>query len=132
MTDPSSQKNYLQILTLFLILISASLSYAGHLHKEKEYQQAWCAKMGGQLEVVLDDGTRVDCLTDEYAIEFDFGRKWAESVGQALYYALKTGRKPGIVLILEKDSDKRYLRRLQDLRIKYNFDLWTVDQLSLQ
>ena len=36
-----------------------------------------------------------------YAVEFDFAEKWAEAVGQALYYALKTGKKPAVVLIME-------------------------------
>lgn len=56
--------------------------------------------------------TRCDCLTDEYAIEFDFGYKWAESIDQSLYYALQTGRKPGVVLILENPHERRYWIRL--------------------
>lgn len=27
----------------------------------------------GQIEVILQDGTRSDCLTETHAIEFDFG-----------------------------------------------------------
>ena len=27
----------------------------------------------GQVEVMLPDGTRCDCVTDTHAIEFDFG-----------------------------------------------------------
>ncbi len=41
-------------------------------------------------------------------MKFDFGSKWAESIGQALYYSIQTGKKPGIVLILEKESDYKY------------------------
>jgi hypothetical protein len=37
------------------------------------YQQKWCEARKGQVEVVLPDGTRCDCLTDTHAIEFDFG-----------------------------------------------------------
>jgi hypothetical protein len=36
----------------------------------------------GQVEVVLPDGTRCDCLTETHAIEFDFGRGWGEAIGQ--------------------------------------------------
>lgn len=93
---------------IFLILIVLPVQ-AAHQYKEKEYQEVWCKKAGGITEYVLDDGARVDCLTDEYAIEFDFAPKWAEAVGQSLYYALKTGKKPGIVLILEKKADRRFL-----------------------
>lgn len=78
--------------------------------KEKEYVNAYC---NGQIEYRLPDKTRVDCLTDKYAIEFDFGNKWAESVGQSLYYAKKTGKKPAVALILKKEKDKKYINRIK-------------------
>jgi hypothetical protein len=61
---------------------------------------------------VLPDGTRCDCLTDTHAIEFDFGNKWAEAVGQSAYYALQTQKKAGIVLILESPKDIKFWIRL--------------------
>ena len=64
---------------------------------------------------MLSDGTRVDCLTEEYAIEFDFADKWAEAIGQSLHYALMTGKKPGIVIIIEKESDKKHLKKVKEL-----------------
>ena len=64
------------------------------------------------MEVVLPDRTRCDCLTQTHAIEFDFGSKWAEAIGQSLYYSLQTGKRAGIVLILEKSKDYRYWIRL--------------------
>jgi hypothetical protein len=58
--------------------------------------------------VVLPDGTRCDCLTDTHAIEFDFGNKWAEAIGQSAYYALQTGKKndpvPFSVLIIDNNA----------------------------
>jgi hypothetical protein len=42
-------------------------------YPEKWYQQKWCEAHKGQVEVVLPDGTRCDCVTDTHAIEFDFG-----------------------------------------------------------
>jgi len=59
------------------------------------------------VEVVLPDKTRCDCLTETHAIEFDFGSKWAEAIGQALYYAIHANKRAGIVLVLEK-KDYRY------------------------
>ena len=64
------------------------------------------------MEYVLPDKTRVDCLTDEYAIEVEFAEKWAESIGQSLYYSLVTGKKAGVYLIIEKESEVRFLNRL--------------------
>jgi len=84
------------------------------------------------MEVMLLDQARVDCVTDEYAVEFDFGFKWAESVGQALYYAEKTGLKPGIVLILERPSDSRYLDRINALAPKFGITVWTMTPEDLE
>lgn len=97
-----------------------------HIHPEKYYQERWCNEHSGVIEYRLDDATRVDCLTDEYAIEFDFAPKWAESVGQALYYSLMTGKLPGVVLIMEKEGNKRHLERLNALASRYNIKVWTT------
>lgn len=78
--------------------------------KEKEYVAVYCK---GQIEYRLPDKTRVDCLTDEYAIEFDWGYKWAESIGQALYYAEMTGKKPAVAIILKSPKDERYIKRIK-------------------
>ena len=67
--------------------------------------------MGGVMEYRLPDGARVDCLTAEYAVEVDFGRKWAEAIGQSIYYAAMTGRKPGILLIVD-EKGKKYAERI--------------------
>lgn len=105
-------------------LLIASLVSAG----EREYQEIWCNRVNGVMEYVLDDRTRVDCLTEEYAIEFDFAKKWAEAIGQALYYSLKTGKKPGIVLIMEDHKDDKYLKRLKAVSDSYNIKVWTVSK----
>lgn len=98
---------------------------APHLHKEKFYQAKWCGRAGGRTEVVQRDRTRVDCLTDTHAIEFDFGPKWAESIGQSLYYAVQTGKKPGVVLILEKNRDIIYWIRLNTVIDEFGLNIKT-------
>lgn len=97
---------------LAALLILPATAIAGHLHPEKWYQEKWCTEQGGQAEVVLSDNTRADCITATHAIEHDFGPKWAEAIGQALYYSLQTGKRAGIVLILEKPEDRKYWIRL--------------------
>jgi len=82
--------------------------------------------MHGQTEVVLNDKARVDCLTDQYAVEVDFAEKWAEGIGQALFYGVKTGRKPGVLLILENDGDERFIERLNLTAEKYGITTWTI------
>ncbi len=98
---------------------------ASRLHKETAYQQKWCGQAGGVTEVRQPDLTRVDCLTSRYAIEFDFGSKWAEAIGQSLHYAIQTGKQPGIVLILEKKSDLRYWNRLNSVIQRFELEIKT-------
>ncbi|WP_051284319.1 hypothetical protein [Desulforegula conservatrix] len=89
------------VLLVSTIFIS-SAALAGHLHPEKWYQNKWCDEQKGKSEVVLPDRTRCDCITDVNAVEFDFGKKWAEAIGQSLYYSLQTGKRAGVVLINHK------------------------------
>lgn len=64
--------------------------------------------------MVLQDRTRCDCLTRDYAVEVDFGKKWAEAIGQSLHYARLTGKKAGVLLIINSKKDEKYARRLHD------------------
>jgi len=103
---------------MFLLISIVSLlslpAIAKHLYTEKEYQAKWCNAHNGILEYRLNDKTRVDCLTDTLAVEFDFAPKWHECIGQALYYGQKTKRTPACVLIMENpEKDVKYLKRLR-------------------
>ena len=82
---------------------------------EAYYQNQWCTADFGRKEAVLWDMTRVDCLTKDYAIEFDFAKKWAESIGQALYYSKLTGKAPAVVLILTAPTDYKYVKKIERL-----------------
>ena len=97
-------------------------------HPEKWYQEMWCKVNNGEVEVVLPDGTRCDCLTDTHAIEFDFGNNWAEAIGQSAYYALQTGKKAGVVLVLETAKDRKYWMRLNTTIEHFNLpiDTWNI------
>ena len=79
------------------------------------------------MEVVLSDRTRVDCVTATHAVEVDFGAHWAESIGQSLYYALHTGLRGGVVLIVRPD-EYRYWLRLNTAIDAYRLplDTWMV------
>ena len=98
---------------ILMCIICTMPVQAKHLHKEAEYQAYWCNKQGGQMEYVLNDKARVDCLLPDLAVEVDFAPKWAECIGQAIYYGKKTNRTPACLLILEKEKDVRYLKRLR-------------------
>ena len=113
-------------ITSMLILISLPVMAAKRLHPEAEYQKAWCDKRGGVTEYQLPDKTRVDCLLPNMAVEFDFANKWAECIGQALYYGRMTNRQAACVLIMERgEKDLKYLRRLRRAAYKKGVNLRT-------
>ena len=117
------------VVSVLLVLFPISAKSATHLHSEATYQQVWCDKAGGVTEYTLDDGTRgsrVDCLTDTHAIEFDFINKWPEALSQARYYAKMTNKKPGIVFIIEKPENiytYTYILRLLNTLPSDNSDI---------
>lgn len=100
-----------KIITFILIpvLLSCSAFSLGSKY-EKDYQREWCK---GEIEVVLADRSRVDCMTATHAIEIDWCNKWAEGVGQSLYYARVTGKKPGLALICSLKNIERYVERVR-------------------
>lgn len=100
-------------LLLLIILAVMGIPMSGkHLHTEKHYQDKHCKRIQGITEYSVG-GVRVDCLTEEYAIEYDFANKFYEGISQALYYSQLTGKKPMLVLIQEKPYDKKYIRRAE-------------------
>lgn len=117
-----------RILTAVLFVSIAFPAWAQHAHPEKWYQARWCDAQGGVVEVVMPSGSRCDCLTEGNAVEFDFSHKWAESVGQALNYGAQTGKRAGIVLILEREGDERHAEQVKIVRDYYKLplDVWLM------
>ncbi len=116
---------------LFFIVFFQSVVFANisktHLYFEKDYQNFWCGKYFGETEVILPDKARVDCVTKTHAIEFDFAPKWAESIGQALYYSQILNKTAGIVLIVEnKVKDEKYIKRVQTIASNRGITLWLM------
>lgn len=92
---------------------------------ERYYQEKHCK---GITEYVLHDRTRVDCLTDTHAIEYDFGKKWHQAIGQSLGYAFETNKRAGIVLIIESSKDYKYWIKLNSIieHYKLPIDTWML------
>jgi hypothetical protein len=117
------------MIKVLLFLLLALTLQAKHINKEKVYQEHFCKQFGGVSEYRLKDRTRVDCLLNDYAIEVDFAKKWAESIGQSLYYASQTSRKAAVLLIMEDpQKDQKYLHRLKDVSQKHGIEIWVIDQ----
>ena len=100
---------------------------ASQNHNEKYYQTKMCDALSGDMEVVLEDKARIDCLTTEYAIEVDFAKKWAEGIGQALYYAQMSGKKPAVALI-SGANDTKFINRLETVAKKYNIKVILIEE----
>lgn len=92
-----------------LLLISLIPFLVEAKWNEDDYVNTYC---NGKVEYLLPDKTRVDCLTDTHAIEYDFGYKLYDATGQSLHYALMTNKKAGIVLIIDPKDKGRYYQRL--------------------
>ena len=94
---------------LLLLLISLS-SQAARLAPEETYRAKFC---NGNKQVTLRDNTRADCFLfkKDMVIEVDFADKWYQGIGQAIHYSNQSNRKPGVALIIEKETDCRYVAR---------------------
>ena len=116
------------MMKILLSLLLAALPIAAKEKAESFYRDAWAKRNGGKTEVRLPDGTRADVITKTHAVEVDFAEKWAEAFGQALWYSFQTNKKPGIVLILRKEEDRRNLFRIQSLAAhhKIEIDTWVI------
>ncbi|MAD41917.1 MAG: hypothetical protein CL623_05945 [Arcobacter sp.] len=113
---------------IYIILLSVFFNACSSVKKnERYYQEKLCSKLDGLMEYTLKDKTRVDCLSSEYAIEVDWAEKWAEGVGQSLYYAQMTNKKPAIALIVGS-KDERYVRRLNTLAKKLDIKIFIVNK----
>lgn len=88
-------------LTLILLLVLFWSAFA-QAQPESYYQDKWCDAHLGETEVRTTWGTRVDCLIEDYAVEVDFDYKYYEGFTQALSYAMLTGRRAAVLLILTK------------------------------
>jgi len=115
------------IIAACAMLMALSLLMApANAKTEADHQAEWCP---GQKEVELKDLTRVDCLTDTHAIEIEWAYNWKEDIGQSLHYALMTGKTPGIALIMQKHTDKRYLDQLNVVIEGYELPIkvWVIN-----
>lgn len=119
------------LIILFLILFLFLRNKGKKKFFEKDYQEYFCKKFKGKIEHGLEDNEgRVDCILKEYAVEvkrLSNSGYWG-CVGQALYYAVKTDKKPAILAIIEEDLDYKRLEKIKIVSKNYNIKLWTIDR----
>lgn len=114
----------MKISAIALIIATASASPKN----EAYYRDAWAKQNGGKTEVINPDGTRCDIVTKTHAIEVEWSHKWYEGFGQALWYGFQTNKKPGVVMILRNEADRKNLFKIQSLAAHHGIelDVWTV------
>lgn len=86
---------------------------AKKLEGEGKYSSSWCQATGGDDSVTLRDHTKPDCVLPDRVIEFDFGKgmKPYECVGQAIHYAIMTGKMAECILIQRSDISNETFQR---------------------
>lgn len=112
------------IITLSLLAFSIP---AFSKEKEVYYQHIFCDSKNGVAEFVLEDRSRVDCLTSTEAIEVDFAHKWAESIGQALLYANMLDKEPAVLLIVN-DKSTKYVTRFHNASDGLGIKLYIIEE----
>lgn len=106
------------------VVMACFIAFMGSLNaSENDVNVAWCASMGGESEFRTKDGTYVDCLTNELAIEAEYDYNWKEAIGQSLHYAESTNRTAGILFIKRAKSRKDYRSELLRVINKYNLPI---------
>lgn len=120
-----------------VLVLLAGIGDGGGRQPESFYRNAWCRAHHGEAEVELPAGRvgsagnvpRCDCLTATHAVEVDRARFWQAALGQALYYAALTNRDPGLVLVVETDTDRERLRQLQSVIDRYHLpvQVWNIN-----
>lgn len=116
-------KKFLYVITFILVFLQSVCS--AEKLKEADYVNLYCT---GIIEYKLPDKTRVDCLTNEYAIEYDWAKKWAESIGQSLYYAKITGKKPAVAIIINSLEDYKYIERIKT--VDKNIEIFIIKSVG--
>ena len=113
-----------KIFTLLFLFIS--MTAFSQKQREEYYQKLAAEHLHGRTEVVLDDRTRADIVTDTFAIEVDFAHKWAESIGQSLHYAHRLHKKAGVVLIADGKKDDRFIQIIMPDAIELGITVWVI------
>ena len=117
---------------ILLTTVFCSLTFAIAKDEVKEAKYLCEHKYGGVTESVLPDRTRVDILTKTHAYEVDWASKWAEGIGQALYYSSQTGKRPGVILLVKNKNDLKYVIRARKAVKNFKVDVPGIGPCPVQ
>lgn len=111
------------LLLALIIVLLASPSMAKRSNPESFYKEIWCKNNKGEENVIIGNYAICDCVTNEYAVEVEFANNWMDTIGKSLHFAQETGKKPGVVLILENIQDRRFKERMLKMIEHYKLDI---------
>lgn len=111
-----------------LLLVALLLAFPAHAKTEAEWRDEICPDPLFQREVLVDGGTRADCMTSVVVAEIDFSAKWAEAIGQALLYSALTGKLPVVFLICQSrvETCEAHLGRIAAVAERWGLPLSVV------
>jgi hypothetical protein len=102
----------LAVVVAVVALLFVAARPARREHNELYWSAIIAEQLHGKAEYRLPDGARVDILTADEAIEIDWPNKWAEGVGQALYYGAATWRRATVVyLVSDPEREACHIER---------------------
>ena len=126
-----------------LLIITLSIASFASLAKPDEtfYSEKFCEEIWfGQSEHPIKENNEtiaeVDCLTDKKAIEFG----WSDGdiyndIGQSLYYSIKTGKSPVIILLIDIENyeeiikkTKRRIKKFEEINEAFNLNIELILQ----
>jgi hypothetical protein len=104
---------------LFIALIFATV-YAFYTPAQADfsfYNEEWyagphCDSLGGTFQVKYDNKF-VDCVTNDYVIEYELAYNWRIAIGHALAVASEKRKPARIVLIIRGPGDNDKVEDLQ-------------------
>lgn len=103
-------------------------------HQDKLREDPNSIFFDADKEFILWDKSRIDLVTDTHVIEIDFAEKWKEAIGQSLYYEIvdPSDRKCGIILLIEKGKDDKFVYRCQAVCAKYGITLFVEPVMYME
>lgn len=110
----------------WLIALLPALALA---QNEPYWSERWCDRVGGEAEVVMDSGHRVDCIVGGYVVEAGFAKHYRADIGQALDYGEQTGSRPGLLLLVKDTKDREGAGRARAIIREYRLPIrvWQME-----
>lgn len=102
------------IIIILAVLILAPALTSAAKRPISYYKNKWCQRMSGKTDVIYHKVV-LDCATNDYIFIFEYSYRWRNAIGKALYYSLETGKRPGVVLIIEKPREQFYFKLMKNL-----------------